>query len=64
MKLWELLILIYKWYFKYCFFNFNIMANYKNYKNEDIDLDVLIESLNENDLKLDLIRKNIIDPDQ
>lgn len=37
---------------------------YKNYKNEDIDLDVLIESLNENDLKLDLIRKNIIDPDQ
>ena len=40
------------------------MANYKNYKNEDIDLDVLIESLNENDLKLDLIRKNIIDPDQ
>ena len=40
------------------------MANYKNYKNEDIDLDILIESLNENDLKLDLIRKNIIDPDQ
>ena len=40
------------------------MATYKNYNDEDVDLDIFLENLTPEKLKLELVRKNITSADQ